>query len=268
MDVFALIGPSGTGKSHHAMTVALDNGIDTLIDDGLLIREGQRLAGSSAKGEKTSVGAVKRAVFYHKDHRAEVKKALDDTKPEKLMVLGTSRKMIERITEALDLPKPGRFFTIDEVSTPGEIATAEELRKTYGMHVIPVPVVEVKKDLQGYLMQPIHYLMQIKSGKKQGEKTIIQPKFSSMGKLVITDQALDQMITFLASGVPGVVKVTKVKAEIKKNNTSVQLELTARLPGSIPHMADGVRVLLQERILVLCGIYIDQIHLLVRNVVI
>ena len=267
MEVYALIGPSGTGKSHQAMTVAYQNGIDTLIDDGLLIREGERLAGTSAKGEKTTVGAVKRAIFIREDHREEVKKALASAKPEKLLILGTSRKMADRISDALDLPRPRFYYAIDDVSTPGEIATAMELRKTYGMHVIPVPVVEVKEDLPGYLMRPIRYLMQLKSGHKQGERTIIQPEFGSGGRLIITEQALTQMITFLASGVSGVAGVNKVQTEVKKGNAKIRLEFTARIPGSIPRMAEDIRRLLQDRILILCGIYIEQIHITVRNCV-
>jgi len=268
MEVYALIGPSGTGKSHQAMTVALDNGIDTLIDDGLLIREGQRLAGSSAKGEKTSVGAVKRAVFLRENHRNEVKKAIAEAAPEKLMVLGTSQKMADRITKALDLPMPCRYLHIEEVSTTREIATALELRKSYGMHVIPVPVIEVKKDLQGYLTRPIRYLMQFKSGNKQGEKTIIQPKFSTVGKLVITNQALDQMAAYLASGVSGVAKVTKVHVEVAEGNAMISLEYTARIPGYIPATSDMISRLLQDRILVLSGIHVEQVDVMARNCVV
>ena len=267
MEVYALIGPSGTGKSHQAMTVALNHGIDTLIDDGLLIREGQRLAGSSAKGEKTSVSAVKRAIFLREDHQVEVKKALAEAGPDKLMILGTSRKMADRIAHALDLPAPCHYFYIEDVSTPREIATAMELRKTYGMHVIPVPVVEVKKDLQGYLMRPIHYLMRIKSGHKQGEKTIIQPEFSAVGKLVITNQALEQMITYLVSGVADVAKINKVQADVKKGNATIRMEFCIRLPGDVPRAVDAIHRLLEDRILVLCGIYVSQIDLLVRGAI-
>ena len=268
VEVYALIGRSGTGKSHQAMTVALENGIDTLIDDGLLIREGQRLAGSSAKAEKTSISAVKRAIFHGEVQREEMKRALAEIAPDRLMILGTSQKMADRIAGALDLPKPSRYYHIDEVSTPREIATALELRKAYGMHVIPVPVVEVKEDLQGYLMRPIRYLMQMKSGRnKQGEKTIIQPEFSTTGKLVITDQALDQMVAFLASGVPGVARIEKIDVEVKKGSATIRLDFIARIPGYIPDAADGITRLLQDRILVLCGIHVEQIHLLVRGCV-
>ena len=40
MDVIALVGPSGTGKSHHALIVAHKNKADAIIDDGILIKDG------------------------------------------------------------------------------------------------------------------------------------------------------------------------------------------------------------------------------------
>ena len=268
VEVYALIGASGTGKSHMAMTVAIEHGIDTLIDDGLLIREGEKLAGVSAKGEKTAMSAVKRAIFLREEQREEVVRALKETAPEKLLILGTSKKMADRISDALGLPRPSRYLHIDEVSSPSEIATAMELRKTYGMHVVPVPVVEVKEDLQGYLMRPIRYLLRLKSGNKQGEKTIIQPKFSTVGKLVITGRALGQMIVFLCADVPGVANIIKIHTEVKKGNGVIRLELSVRLPGSIPDMADTLTRLMQDRIPILCGIHIEQVHLLIRACVV
>lgn len=38
MDVIALVGPSGTGKSHRALMVARQNKADAIIDDGILIK--------------------------------------------------------------------------------------------------------------------------------------------------------------------------------------------------------------------------------------
>ena len=51
MDVIALVGPSGTGKSHRALLVANQYKADIIIDDGLLIKDGKIIAGSSAKKE-------------------------------------------------------------------------------------------------------------------------------------------------------------------------------------------------------------------------
>ncbi|MDD4023538.1 MAG: hypothetical protein PHE57_05500, partial [Synergistales bacterium] len=53
--VFAFVGPAGTGKSQRAQLVALELGVDLIIDDGLLIRTGQIVRGKSAKTEKNQV---------------------------------------------------------------------------------------------------------------------------------------------------------------------------------------------------------------------
>ena len=45
MKVYALVGKSGTGKSHHSMWVARENNIDYIIDDGLLVSDNQIIAG-------------------------------------------------------------------------------------------------------------------------------------------------------------------------------------------------------------------------------
>ena len=65
MYICALVGPSGTGKSHRALWVAKEHNIDYIIDDGLLIRGNGVVAGKSAKREKTRVGAVKTAVLKY-----------------------------------------------------------------------------------------------------------------------------------------------------------------------------------------------------------
>ena len=45
MQVYALVGESGTGKSFRAKLLAQKYGISALIDDGLLIQDDKILAG-------------------------------------------------------------------------------------------------------------------------------------------------------------------------------------------------------------------------------
>lgn len=47
--VYAFVGPSGTGKSYRAQMVASEKGINFIIDDGLLIKDNEVIAGESAK---------------------------------------------------------------------------------------------------------------------------------------------------------------------------------------------------------------------------
>ena len=49
MEVFAFIGPPGTGKSDRALVVAYENRCACIIDDGILIYHNRWVAGSSAR---------------------------------------------------------------------------------------------------------------------------------------------------------------------------------------------------------------------------
>ena len=93
MDVIALVGPSGTGKSHRALLVAHQYGADAIIDDGILIRDGKIMAGHSAKHEKSKIMAVRRAIFVLPGHAEEVREALEEMKPQRILILGTSENM-------------------------------------------------------------------------------------------------------------------------------------------------------------------------------
>ena len=99
MEVIAFVGPSGTGKSHHAIGVAFDNKCDAIIDDGLLIKGTKILAGTSAKNEQNRIQAVKRAIFTDNEHAAEVRKALAASDIKRLLIIATSDNMINKITE-------------------------------------------------------------------------------------------------------------------------------------------------------------------------
>lgn len=76
VQVMGLVGRSGTGKSFRAQLLAQKFGIDIIIDDGLLIRDQNILAGRSAKREKGKITAVKTALFTDNAHSMEVLTAL------------------------------------------------------------------------------------------------------------------------------------------------------------------------------------------------
>ena len=95
--VYALVGESGTGKSFRAKLLAQKYGLEAIIDDGLLIKEDKILAGHSAKREKTFLAAVRVALFDDKSHRDDIAKVLQKTGIKKLLILGTSEKMVQKL---------------------------------------------------------------------------------------------------------------------------------------------------------------------------
>ena len=132
MKVFGFVGPSGTGKSHRAVWVAREKEIDYIIDDGLLIRGTQIIAGTSAKREKTKIGSIKCALFKNTEHADEVKKAIQDNNPESILILGTSDGMVETIAKTLGFPGVSEKIYIHEVATEFEIRQALSTRKSRG----------------------------------------------------------------------------------------------------------------------------------------
>ena len=63
MDIYTLVGKSGTGKSFHATSLCKEKNIESIIDDGLYIYNGVVLAGNSAKKSETLMGAIRIALF-------------------------------------------------------------------------------------------------------------------------------------------------------------------------------------------------------------
>jgi adenylate kinase family enzyme len=184
---FALVGKSGTGKSFKARQVARRFRIDLIIDDGLLIQGQKIIAGRSAKREKGILSAIKTAVFAHADQIEEVRRALDEHSYNRVLVIGTSRKMIQRIASTLGLLPLHRIISIEEVSTREEIARALTIRAEQGKHIIPVPGIEVKRNYPHIFFESVKILLKENRGLRKGEseiveKTVVRPEYSRARK--------------------------------------------------------------------------------------
>ena len=229
MKVYALIGQSGTGKSYKVITVAKERDITYIIDDGLLIGGTRVIAGQSAKKENTRIASVRRALFHDPEHREKVKNALEEINPEKLLILGTSLKMVREICQVLGLPEPHKILRIEDVSTEKEIETAKKSRREDGKHVIPVPTFEIKKDFSGYFIDSLKIFRKKEKTTDMTEKTIIRPTFSYLGRYEISKSALIQVVEIAALKVEGVEKVKKVKIDAVDEGVTVNVELVLSL---------------------------------------
>ena len=226
--VYAFVGPSGTGKSYRAQMVASEKNINFIIDDGLLIKDNEVIAGESAKKAPTKIETVKHALFYREEEKEEIVKALKKYKPESILILGTSDGMVKKIAENLGLPEISETIYITDVATKQEMETARRIRVTEGKHVIPVPTFEIKKDFSGYLLDPLQIFKSKGKGQKPyiSEKSIIRPTFSYMGKFTISDTVFRQILEFLASKTPGIHKILKTRVENYGEGVKLYMEVT------------------------------------------
>ncbi len=196
LQVFALVGKSGSGKSFRAQLIAEKYGVDAIIDDGLLI-EGQRiLAGRTAKREAVGLAAVKVALFHDPAHATEVRRTLAAGKHRRLLIIGTSDRMTVSIAERLELPAPRKFIHIKDIASQAEIEAALHSRESEGRHIIPVPEIEVKRATPHIVIDSIKIFLRRGLRRKRGvvfEKTVVSPG-RQRGQVTVSEAALSQMI--------------------------------------------------------------------------
>ena len=226
--VYAFVGPSGTGKSYRAQMIASERGISFIIDDGLLIKENEVIAGESAKKAATKVATVKHALFYEESEREPIIKAFKNYKPESILILGTSDGMVQKIAANLGLPEISETIYITDVATEEEMKTARRIRVTEGKHVIPVPTFEIKKDFSGYLLDPLQIFKSKGKGQQPyiSEKSIIRPTFSYLGNFTISDLVFRQILEYLAVQTPAIHKILKARVDNFGEGVKIYMEVS------------------------------------------
>jgi len=229
MKVYALVGKSGTGKSYKAISVAHEHNIDLVIDDGLLISGNKLLGGKSAKREQTTIGAVKRAIFHHDDHKIEIKTVLENNRYNSILILGTSERMAIKIANNLALGDIDEYIYITDISTSRDLELASHNRNKKGKHIIPLPTLELRKHFSGYLLDKVkHILWPGESGEGiVSEKTVTRPTFSFYGRFTISDHTIQEIVRIATKEIE-LIDLLKVKVVNKEENILITVYISTK----------------------------------------
>ncbi len=272
--VYALVGKSGTGKSFRAKLLAEKLGVKYIIDDGLLICGDVIVAGRSAKQANGYLNAIKTALFNEEPHRDMVRAALREHKVKKLLLLGTSVKMVRRVAERLDLPSITEIIKIEEIASKEDIEAAIKSRFEEGKHIIPVPAIEIKRDYSRILQDTIRIFF---SGEKRREekksrffeKSIVQPEFTDdrrAGKVTITEAALSQMIFHCIDEFDSEIEVKKLKLKVLRSGFKVSIDLIVSYGKTINSELEELRSYISNTIQRYTGIVIEDLELTVDEI--
>jgi hypothetical protein len=208
------VGKAGTGKSFRAQLIAKQRGIDLIVDDGLLIKDQRIIAGQSAKQARGAYSAVKTALFDDPQHMLAVRRQLSHERFKRVLILGTSVRMVNRIAARLDLPTPGKIINIEEVATRQEIERALRSRHQEGKHIIPVPAVEVRRRHSHIFFNSVLVLFRKSLGifRKHDvfEKSVVRPMYTGKGRITISEQAMTQMVFHCVNEYAPALQVTRV----------------------------------------------------------
>lgn len=269
--IFALVGPSGTGKSFRSQLLAQKYGIQLIIDDGLLIHDDKIVAGHSAKKEQTPMAAIRVALFDNKLHRDEAAKILQKRKFKKILILGTSEKMVHKIAERLQLPKIQKIIYIEDIATQDEIQQAIRSRRIEGKHVIPVPSIEIKRNYPQIFYNAVrvflkHKVSPISNNTKLFEKSVVRPEFSKKGRVAISEAALTQMIIHCIMEFDDNIRIKKLT--IKTDSQGYRLVLCIDVPFG--NQLTGTIYKLQQYIIEnvekYTGILIEKVNIIIDQI--
>lgn len=271
--VFALVGESGTGKSYHAKILSEQLGIDLIIDDGLLIRGDKIVGGHSAKKEKNYMGAIRCALFDEKSHRDEIARCLYTQKFKKILILGTSEKMVNKIAVRLQLPPPQKIIRIEEIASREEIEKALRSRRVEGKHVIPVPSMEIQRNYSQIFYDRVKVFFSRKQNILGGrservfEKSVVRPEFSQKsGKVTISEAALSQIAIQCIEEYDKDVRVKKLS--IKNDPRGYRLVILMDVPfgtqliGKIHQMQEYI----VDNVERYTGILIEDAHIIIDKI--
>ena len=211
MDIYTLVGKSGTGKSYNAISLCEKRNIDGIIDDGLFIYKGIVVSGVSAKKSETKIGAVRIALFSSDEIRDVIYESIMENNPKKLLIIGTSDKMTNKIAVRLgllkeeELDKINRIY-IEDITTENERDIARKERDELGKHVVPAPSMQLKKNFAGFFMDPLKLVRGMEQGMAK-ERTVVRPPFSYYGSYIIEEQVIDDIVDLTAKRVGGITRV-------------------------------------------------------------
>ena len=271
MQVYAFIGKTGTGKSYNAQKVAKKYGINYIIDDAILIKNTKVIAGKSAKTEANSIASVKAAIFLFEDRKVEMIKAIKKEKPEKILILGTSDGMVEKIATNLELGGIYKKIYIEDVASQKQIEEARRSRVEEGKHIVPVPTFEIKKQFSGYFLDSLKVFNIFNNSQgaistESTEKTIIRPTYSYLGNYSIADSVINKIISYTVSIIPGVTKVYRVLTQKYSNGMKLDIDVEVKFGIRIPDLSNNIKNAVIYAVDYMTGINLYGININVKSI--
>lgn len=275
IQVYALVGKSGTGKSFRAKLLAEKLGVPYIVDDGLLIHDTTILAGKSAKQEKNYISAIRTALFSEDVHRQSVQQMIQEKKIKKILLLGTSEKMVAKVAETLELPPISQIIKIEEIASQKDIENAIKSRFEEGKHVIPVPTIEIKRDYAQILSDSIRIFFKGGRGKdgvtrsRFFEKSVVQPEYHEQGaggKVTISEAALTQMILHCIDEYDAEILVRKIKVKMGRSGYAIDLFIDVPFGKTLSGQLHELRSYILKNIQKYTGILIDHLEIAIDNI--
>ena len=173
-------------------------------------------------------------------------KAIKKENPDKILILGTSDAMVEKIASNLKLPEIYQTIYITDIASPKQIEEARRSRIEEGKHIVPVPTFEIKKQFSGYFLDSLKVFnifnnSQGKISTESTEKTIIRPTYSYLGNFYISDTVINRIISYTVCRIEGVTRVFKVTTQNYSNGMKLDIDIEVKFGIHLPELSNNIK---------------------------
>ncbi|MEG2348791.1 MAG: Asp23/Gls24 family envelope stress response protein [Clostridia bacterium] len=165
-------------------------------------------------------------------------------KPKKILILGTSDDMVNKIANSLEIGNIDHTIYIEDVASKEEMAEARKSRIEEGKHVVPVPTLEIKNQFSGYFLDPLKKMGLLKqgdSGIEVLEKTIIRPTYSYLGNYLISDNVINSIVSYTVAKIDGISKVIKVSTLKYIDGMKLDVDIEVEYGVNIPSLSSKIK---------------------------
>ncbi len=270
--VVALIGKPGTGKSYHSQRIATDFGMELIVDDGLLIKDNGIIGGRSAKNEHTRIAATKTAIFLDKEHLSSARECIKNGKTGRILIVGTSLRMVTKISERLGLGVIHKVIRIEDMLTPEELRLAQSHRQKLGRHLIAVPAMEVRKRYPAIFYESVQtaissYIGKITNIVTEYEGSVVRPKFGRQYKMSISEKAIRQIISTTITDAHRAItirslKIKWVRSEACRINVLIDVGFMKNISTVVFDIEKRVRCAIEEN----TGLIVEMVDVAVDSI--
>ena len=208
------------------------------------------------------------AIFEDEEQAAEVRAAIERCAPKSILVLGTSDRMVDIIAGRLGLPPVTEYIHIEDITTESQRNRAIDARAKGGMHVIPAPTIQVRKQFSGYFLDPKRSFRKTRAelGEQAGEKTVVRPKYSYFGKFDISEKVINDIASHIVSVTPGAVQLLLASSTADSdNNMYIRAVITVDWGSRVRAVAGQLQQALVEAVTAMTGFNILGVEVEVRG---
>lgn len=196
--------------------------------------------------------------------------ALKQRNAKSLLILGTSDNMVNQIAKRLGLDGVDKTIYITDISSPYEIQQAINTRRTEGKHVIPVPTLEIKKDFSGFMLDPLNIIRRKGMGsyESMGEKSVVRPTFSYLGKYIISEYTIFQLADHISLKSPFVSRISRFRTETAMGYVKIEIDYVLFYGCNIPELFKQIKKDISEEIEKLTSLNIGSMILTAQSIVV